>query len=255
MSAPANHPLKVGELARLSGVSVRTLHHYEQVGLLLPSARTGSGHRLYGDDEIARLQQVVSLKQLGFSLEEIARCLDSESLSLREVVDRHLAHIDRRLEQDQRLRRSLAAIAETLRSGHAISREQALETIQETMMFEKYYTPEQLEQLKEREQQVGAERIAQVQVEWQQLFADYAAAAESGATPDSERGLELARRAQSLIDEFTGGDAGIERSLANLYRGEGAARVLEPKGMSPEPAALDLLSQSLTELRGVDRRE
>ena len=63
-------PLKVSELARRAGVSVRTLHYYEEVGLIAP-ARTESGHRRYGRAAIERLQQIRSLQQLGFSLSQI----------------------------------------------------------------------------------------------------------------------------------------------------------------------------------------
>lgn len=67
--------LKVGELARRTGLSIRALHHYDEIGLLKPSAHTASGHRLYTAADIARLHHILSLKQLGFSLEEIAGTL------------------------------------------------------------------------------------------------------------------------------------------------------------------------------------
>lgn len=62
---------KIGELARQSGITVRTLHHYQQIGLLLPSEYTESGHRLYTKADISKLQQILSLKQMGLSLKEI----------------------------------------------------------------------------------------------------------------------------------------------------------------------------------------
>ncbi len=62
---------KVGELAGRTGLSVRALHYYEEIGLLLPSRRTGSGHRLYSAEDVLRLQRIVSLRSLGFTLEEI----------------------------------------------------------------------------------------------------------------------------------------------------------------------------------------
>lgn len=62
---------KVGDLAGRTGLSVRTLHHYDEIGLLSPSGRTGSGHRLYSAEDVLRLQRIRSLRALGFSLEEI----------------------------------------------------------------------------------------------------------------------------------------------------------------------------------------
>lgn len=76
--------LKVGELAHLAGLTVRTLHHYEEVGLLEPAGRTGAGHRYYGPAELRRLHRIVALRQLGLTLDEIGRALEGrpESLAL-----------------------------------------------------------------------------------------------------------------------------------------------------------------------------
>ena len=63
----------VGEVARMAGVTVRTLHHYDEVGLLRPSARSRSGYRGYDAGDLARLQQVLAYRELGFGLEEVAR--------------------------------------------------------------------------------------------------------------------------------------------------------------------------------------
>ena len=63
--------LTVGSVAQLAGVTVRTLHHYDEIGLVVPSGRTDSGYRTYGSDEVARLQEVLFFRELGFSLETI----------------------------------------------------------------------------------------------------------------------------------------------------------------------------------------
>ncbi|WP_409346021.1 MerR family transcriptional regulator [Paenibacillus sp. MBLB4367] len=66
-----NGSWKVGELAKHSGITVRTLHHYDRIGLLSPSRTTESGHRLYTDPDVVTLHHILSLKQLGLALEEI----------------------------------------------------------------------------------------------------------------------------------------------------------------------------------------
>ncbi|HTN87073.1 MAG TPA: MerR family transcriptional regulator, partial [Sorangium sp.] len=86
-------PLKVGELASQTGLSVRTLHYYEEVGLLSPSHRTASGHRLYSAGDVARLQQIKSLRELGFSLEQIAGCLDRQRFSPLQTIELHLSRL------------------------------------------------------------------------------------------------------------------------------------------------------------------
>src|SRR5439155_16209651 len=88
--------LKVGELSKRTGLTVRTLHHYDEIGLLRPSLHTGSGHRLYTEADVARLQQILSLRQLGFSLEQVRAALDRADFSPLEVIR---LHVTRRKEQ------------------------------------------------------------------------------------------------------------------------------------------------------------
>jgi MerR family transcriptional regulator, thiopeptide resistance regulator len=68
--------VSVGEVARLSGVTVRTLHHYDRIGLLRPSDRSAAGYRGYDQDDLARLQRILAYRELGFSLEDVGRLLD-----------------------------------------------------------------------------------------------------------------------------------------------------------------------------------
>ena len=74
-------------------MSVRALHHYDEIGLLSPSLRTPSGHRLYQQADIARLQQIQSLRLMGIPLEEVKQLLDGAAMSPREVIDLHLARL------------------------------------------------------------------------------------------------------------------------------------------------------------------
>src|SRR6185436_18125972 len=95
---------KVGELARQTGSSVRTLHYYEEIGLLVPAARTASGHRLYTAQEVMRLQQIKSLQHLGLALGEIrGLLLGRAGLEPGEVVRKHLSH----LREQMKLQKSL----------------------------------------------------------------------------------------------------------------------------------------------------
>ena len=71
--------MNVGEVAALAGVTVRTLHHYDRIGLLSPSGRTSSGYRQYAPDDLDRLHQVLLYRELGFPLEEVATLLDDPS--------------------------------------------------------------------------------------------------------------------------------------------------------------------------------
>src|SRR5688500_11904392 len=141
---------KVGELAGETGLTVRTLHHYDEIGLLKPSRRTRSGHRLYGEADVARLQQVTSLRQLGFPLEQIRDLLDRRGVSPREVVELHLARVREQMAQQHALCERLERIAKTLEAAETVSADELIRTIEATTMYEKYYTPEQREELAAR---------------------------------------------------------------------------------------------------------
>ena len=79
----------VRELARLAGVSVRTLHHYDQIGLLTPSSRTAAGYRQYGADDLMRLQQILFFKELDVPLGEIRAILDDPEFDQIEALENH----------------------------------------------------------------------------------------------------------------------------------------------------------------------
>ena len=89
--------MKVGELAKRTGLTVRTLHHYDEVGLLRPGERTLSGHRLYGEPEVRRLQQIASLKHLGVPLAEIRACLERPEYSLAHVLQMQAERIEEQI--------------------------------------------------------------------------------------------------------------------------------------------------------------
>src|SRR5438093_12269538 len=148
--------LKVGELAKRTGLTIRTLYHYDEIGLLKPSLHTESGHRLYTAGDVARLQQVVSLRQLGFSLEEIADCLRRPCFSPLEVIQRHVARLREQIELQRGLCERLEGLAAHFRTAGEVSADVFLQTIEVMTMIENYYTPEQLEQLKKRREEAGA---------------------------------------------------------------------------------------------------
>jgi MerR family transcriptional regulator, thiopeptide resistance regulator len=213
--------LKVGDLAKQTGVSVRTLHYYDEIGLLSPSHRTEAGYRLYGEDDIIRLQQIVSLRQIGFSLEQIRECLEQDEFSPHHVVQLHLSQLKEQMALQQQLYARLETIATRLQSTETISIQEFIQLIEVTTMVGKYYTPEQQDYLKARGEQIGEERIRQVEAEWRDLIEQARTEMANGTDPASESVQVLARRWRSLIEEFTGGDPGIRQSLKTMYQQEG----------------------------------
>jgi DNA-binding transcriptional MerR regulator len=224
---------KVGELAKRTGLTVRTLHHYDQVGLLSPSHRTAAGHRLYVEADVARLQQITSLRSLGFPLEEIRDVLNQGRMSALQVVQLHAERLREQVKSQQRLVERLDALAEGLRMAETVSAEQLIQTIEEITMFEKYYTQEQLDYLAQRREQVGEARIKEVEAEWPRLMDEVRAEMDRGTDPCDPRVQEMARRWNGLIEEFTGGNEGVRQSLGNLYQNESTVHGMDVAGMRP----------------------
>ncbi len=113
---------RIGEVATAAGVTIRTLHHYEAVGLLDPSGRTDSGYRLYDDADVERIYRICVLRRLGMPLAEIARALDDEDWSLAAALTAHLDDVERRLDAAHRLRAGLVRLLADTASEHDPSR-------------------------------------------------------------------------------------------------------------------------------------
>jgi DNA-binding transcriptional MerR regulator len=125
---------KVGELARETGLTVRTLHHWDEVGLVRPSERTQAGYRLYEPADVERLYRVAALRSLGLTLEQIRAALAGE-LALRELIERQLAAVDDAIRLQAELRRRLERLLDEPDHGAMI------ETLEVMTMLEKHYSP------------------------------------------------------------------------------------------------------------------
>jgi DNA-binding transcriptional MerR regulator len=226
---------KVGELARETGLSVRTLHYYEEIGLLSPSFRTEAGHRLYKAGDLARLQQIKSLRALGFGLAEVRDCLDRPGFSVQRVIELHIAGLREQIKLKQKLCNSLETVAARLDPLGDVSVEECVETIMEVIKMserlEKYYAPEQLEELEQRRDSLGEERIRQAEAEWAELMEQVRAEMKRGTDPSNERVRLLAGRWMELVHEFTGGNPGIERSVGNMWQQEETIHGLDTRQM------------------------
>ena len=209
---------KIGELAGATGLTVRTLHHYDEIGLLVPSERTQAGHRLYGGDDVRRLYEIRALRDLGLPLQEIPAALEGDT---RATLEDHLRRVEQDVERGRRLQSLLQGILD--RVDHASGLDY-MEAIQAMTMLEKYYTPEQLEQLEARRKELGEEAERQYQRDWDELIATAKVHYKKGTDPSDPEMQQVARKWRELIELFTGGDDALLGSLKTMFQEEGPER-------------------------------
>jgi DNA-binding transcriptional MerR regulator len=220
--------LKVGELAERTGLSVRALHYYEEIGLLLPSHRTPSNHRLYTAEDVARLQRIRSLRQMGFTLERIADLLTDPSITPLKIVEDHLALVREQVVLQERLLGRLESLARTLRRDGDVDTDAFLNTIEEMTMWEKAFSQEQKDLVQARAGKLGVENVREIELGWLGILATLRAAMEKGVEPNSSEVQVLVTRMSELTRKFAGNDEAIQRILADAYHaGAGAAYGLD----------------------------
>ena len=225
---------RIGEVAAATGLTVRTLHHYDEIGLLAPSERSDAGYRLYSDADVRRLYRIVAFRRLGFALDEIGALLDAGGTSdPRAVVRAQLDRLDAEAALREQLRVRLVRLLRALDGADGAAADLFLEAIEGMTMAERYYTPEQLAQLEQRRTDLGEEGMRKAEADWAELIAEAEELRASGAAPTDPLVAPLADRWMALIRQFTGGDMGIHASLNTMYETEGPEKA--SRGMvSPE---------------------
>lgn len=147
---------RIGELARETGLTVRTLHHYDQLGLMSPLARTEGGHRCYTSRDIRRLHRIVALRSLGISLEQIGTLLDGDR-DPTGLLRRQLDVTEELIRKATDLRARLLDVLDNLSRNAEPSARQLLQLIEETVAMNEPMTPEQFAELKEKLQRQARE--------------------------------------------------------------------------------------------------
>jgi DNA-binding transcriptional MerR regulator len=184
----------VGELAAATGLTVRTLHHYDEIGLATPSLRTHAGHRRYTTADVRRLHRIVALRGFGFTLTDIAGLLDESEgsdvrLDVREVVQRQLDQVQDRIVRAHRLRDRLAAVLDLLDNADDPSAPMLVRLMEEMTAVEHAYTPEELEELAEHRRAMAAQLAPEQLAE----MSEQRAALRARLTPDELAAMHRAR--------------------------------------------------------------
>src|SRR6266481_4267683 len=185
------------EFAKLSGVTVRALHHYDRLGLLKPSRYSRAGYRLYSEGDVARLEQIVALKFIGFPLNEIKNILKRGPFDLETTLRRQR---EATTEKRQRLDLAIQAI-ERAEYVVSASKDHGWETfvkiievinMQSDMNWsKKYYSEEAQKEIAQRAATIPREVIEQAQRDWASLIKEVDAAVVAGEDPASQKSQAL----------------------------------------------------------------
>jgi MerR family transcriptional regulator, thiopeptide resistance regulator len=216
---------QIKDFARDAGVTVRTLRLYDRLGVLKPATLTQSGYRLYGRAQLERLEHIVALRFVGFSLDQIKELLGESDPPLAVALRMQRAVIAR---QKRRLESALDAIDQAQRAlegnGRRADLWKTLRTVIEVFKMQnewdwtkKYYSDEALEKIEERRRGTPHSVVEQGQRDWTALIAEVEDAASRGVDPASGEAHALANRWRALVQQFTHGDAEIQRGLNRLW--------------------------------------
>ncbi len=197
---------KVNELARLAGVTVRTLHYYDEIGLLVPSDRSRAGYRLYGADDLLRLQQILLGRELGLPLDRIKQMLDAPGFDRRLALQEHREQLVQRARTTEAMIRSVDAALAMLEGEQAMDPKQ---------LFDGFDPAEHAEEARQRwghtdsYKEAGRRTKRYSPADWARIKAEHdglmkrlAEELANGASPQDETVLDLAEGLRLHIDRW-----------------------------------------------------
>lgn len=209
--------LKVGELARRSGLTVRTLHHYDSIGLLTPSGRSEAGYRLYNRDDVARLHQVQALRRFGMTLADIGHFLAQPGTSLPDLIARQIDSLDQQIAEAAKLRAQLASLRGQLMAGEEPELASWLHTLEQMTVYDKYFSQQELQQMPLYSQ-------ASARTEWQELVAAVGEKMTAGIPPADPAVRELAEKWMATFSHHAGHNSEFMQRLDNMWANEESVR-------------------------------
>jgi DNA-binding transcriptional MerR regulator len=226
MVAMGSH--RVRALAKLSGVSVRTLHHYDAIGLLVPKRRSRAGYRLYDESDLLRLQQILIQRELGLPLERIKAVLDDPAFDRRAALEEQRRLLSERAEQTQAMLRAVEHALAVIDGRKEVS------TMNLKQIFDGFDPAKYEDEARERWGQTDAYRVSKQRTErytaedWQRLkeeqtliYADAFQLMKAGRAPDSPEALAVAERHRASIDRwFYPCSRQMHRGLSDLYEND-----------------------------------
>jgi DNA-binding transcriptional MerR regulator len=218
----------VGQVAAFAGTTVRTLHHYDRIGLLRPSSRTPSGYRRYDDGDLDRLQQILFYRELGFPLDDIAAVLDDREVGPSEHLRRQHRLLTERIARLQEMAAAVEHALEASSMGIDLTPEEKFEVFgegyreeYETEAEQRWGGTQAWQESRRRTAKLGKEDWLRVRAESDDVMRRIAEAVRAGVEPGSEQAMAIAEdHRQHICRNFYDCPYEMHRSLAGMYTGD-----------------------------------
>jgi MerR family transcriptional regulator, thiopeptide resistance regulator len=215
-------PYTVSQVAKLARLSVRALHHYDEIGLLVPSARTDAGYRLYGEADLERLQQILFFRELAFPLEEIRRLLDDPEFDRRAALRMQRAMLGERASQARALIAAVDRALQALEGGAPLTHDEMFEAFDpsryEDEVRERWGDTEEYRESARRTKGYTKEDWQAIRAESEDITRALAAQMEAGTPADGEAAVDLAEQHRLHIDQrFYPCSHAMHRGLGEMY--------------------------------------
>jgi DNA-binding transcriptional MerR regulator len=207
--------LKVGELAKHAGLTVRTLHHYDEIGLLKPSGRSDSGYRLYSREDVARLHGIQALRQLGLALADIGAMLEKGGTPPGLIIDQQMRALDREIERATELRDHLGLLQHQLAKGNEPDMADWLDTLGLMKTYGKYFSAAELKTI--------FANWNLIENDWEPLVAAVREVMNHGFAADAPEVQPLAQRWMRLMLRWMDGNFDLIDRWGEMYEKEPSA--------------------------------
>ncbi|MCT9931572.1 MerR family transcriptional regulator [Planotetraspora sp. A-T 1434] len=220
-SDDAGRRWSIGELAHATGLTVRTLRHYDQIGLLRASERTASGHRRYTREEVRRLYRVRALRGLGLSLEEIAKLLADSAddlATMRDLLAAQLRDVEEHAHRIRQLTQRLHGLLDQIERSPMPGQDQFMTTLEMMSVFEAHFTQDQRGRLAERRAVLSPEAVDKAKAEWSGLVGELLRHVQGDTPVEDPRVQDLVERWDALGDVFHGGDERVKAAAKTMWQ-------------------------------------
>ncbi|WP_312048304.1 MerR family transcriptional regulator [Exiguobacterium profundum] len=210
---------KVGEVAELAGLTIRTLRYYDQICLFSPSQYTESGHRLYTKADLERLQPILSLKQMGMSLEEIQLLLSNpEEQPVAEILQTQISRVKKEIEVQQKLVAELENALSAAHSNRTLSISELTKLMEALKMNkEKYFSKQQLDTMESRYENADKQLLKQAEQEFNGLIKEIRLEKEKGASPSDKKVQDLAKKWNDIVNAFSEDDRTFRKQAEHFH--------------------------------------